>query len=105
MIALPIQPWNQLFKGDVVEEETEVVSEVTEEEMMPLLEEVTEVEETTEAITVTKDLVRKEVITIEAEATTEAIEEEETIRIMVMERRELAEKLLMVTERSCILIL
>jgi len=88
-----------------VEEETEVVSEVTEEEMMPLLEVVIEVEETTEAITVTKDLVKKEVITIEAEATTEAIEEEEIIRIMVMERRELAEKLLMVTERSCIQIL
>lgn len=89
----------------MVEEEIEVVLEVTEEEMMPLLEVVTEVEETTEAITVTKDLVKKEIITIEAEAITEAIAEEETIRIMVMEQRELAEKLLMVTERSCIQIL
>jgi hypothetical protein len=92
---------------EVIEEEMMplVVIEVTEEEMMPLPEVVTEAEETTEAITVTKDLVKRDIITIEAEAITEAIVEEETIPIMVMEQRELAEKLLMVTERSCIQIL
>lgn len=93
---------------EVTEEEMmplEVAIEVIEEEMMPLPEVVTEAEETTEAITVTKDLVKREIITIEAEAITEVIVVEETIPIMVMEQRELAEKLLMVTERSCIQIL
>jgi hypothetical protein len=92
---------------EVIEEEMMplAVIEVTEEEMMPLPEVVIEAEETTEAITVTKDLVKRDIITIEAEAITEAIVEEETIPIMVMEQRELAEKLLMVTERSCIQIL